>query len=237
MVLQRLNSDSSWLISTAQGHLVLDPWLQGAQSNGPAWFNTQWLPNYAPGYQALPQDFSVFVAFPFSDHFHVETLRQLQSKGAHKIVLGFKSTKSFPNQMPEKGNIGPFYFEKVGRHFLHSGWVIQAEEKRLFYTPHGFNAKKSKVPENIDMWIAALGGYTLPFWLGGEIALGFKHHQQTLSTLNPRFFTRTHDVQKPGAGLVSRWGRSEQPTDHQWNHVQKDPRFIPLSAGERFQIL
>ena len=235
MRIQRLNSDSSWLISTAQGHLVLDPWFQGVQKNGPAWFNTQWLPHYSPGYEALPPDFSVFVAFPFSDHFHLDTLNRLKSKGA-EVVVGFKGPTDFPNQMREKGNIGPFNCEKVGRHFLHSGWIIEAEEKRLFYSPHGFHAKNSRIPNNIDVWISALGGYKLPFWLGGEIALGFKYQQQTLEKVKPKYYTRTHDIQKPGTGLVSRFGKSEQPSDHQLSKLHADPRFISLSAGEYFQI-
>lgn len=235
MLIQRLNSDSSWLISTDQGHLVLDPWFQGVQSNGPAWFNTQWLPDYSPGYQALPGNFSVFVAYPFSDHFHLDTLNKLKMKGA-EIVLGFKGPKAFSKQISHKGSIGPFTCEKVGRHFLHSGWLIQAEGKRIFYTPHGFHADNPSMPDQIDVWISAVGGYKLPFWLGGEIALGFKYHQQTLAKLKPRYFTRTHDIQKPGKGLVSRFGKSEQPTEKQWSILLQDPRCLPLSAGEYFQI-
>jgi hypothetical protein len=124
----------------------------------------------------------------------------------------------------------------VGRHFLHSGWIIEAEEKRLFYSPHGFQAKNSRIPNNIDVWISALGGYKLPFWLGGEIALGFKYQQQTLEKVKPKYYTRTHDIQKPGTGLVSRFGKSEQPSDHQLSKLHTDPRFISLSAGEYFQI-
>lgn len=235
MRIQRLNMDSSWLISSHQDHLVLDPWFQGVQRNGPAWFNTQWLPHYQPGYLALPSAFSVFVAFPFSDHFHPETLDVLQPK-AHRIVLGFKGSTSFPNPILESGEIGPFYLERVGNHFLHSGWIIQAENKRLFYSPHGFKVGKSALPTNIDVWIGAIGGYSLPFWLGGEIALGFKHHQEALTQIKPCFFTRTHDLHKPGRGLVSRLGKSKQPSEHQMSTLKHDTRFIPLSAGEHFQI-
>ena len=161
MLIQRLNSDSSWLISSNQGHLVIDPWFQGVQRNGPAWFNTQWLPDYSPGYQALPNTFSVFVAFPFSDHFHLDTLAVLKTNAA-EIQLGFKGPNNFPNPSANKGNLGVFAFEKVGRHFLHSGWIFEAEGKRVFYTPHGFHHNNPMLPKNIDLWISSLGGYQCP---------------------------------------------------------------------------
>ena len=233
--IQRLNCDSSWLISTPEAHLVIDPWFEGVQKNGPGWFNTQWLPDYSPGYKALPNSFSVFVAFPFTDHFHAETVQQLNAKGA-EVVLGFKGPKAYSNTIHKQGTIGPVYMEKIGGHFLHSGWIIQVGGKRIFYTPHGFSSGNNRMPEGVDMWIGAVGGYVLPFWLGGEIALGFKVHQKTLQAMNPKYFTRTHDLQKPGKGLVAKFGKSQQLTDEQDSILSKDSRFIPLLAGQTFII-
>lgn len=235
VTIQRLNCDSSWLLSTTTEHLVIDPWFEGVQRNGPGWFNTQWLPDYSPGYQALPVRFSVFVAFPFTDHFHLETVHKLKAKGA-EVALGFKGPKAYTHILAKQGSIGSFFLEKIGGHFLHSGWVIQVEGKRIFYTPHGFNPIKNEVPKSIDMWIGAAGGYELPLWLGGEIALGFSLHQKTLHTLNPSYFTRTHDLQKPGKGLVSKLGKSQQLTEEQESILRGDSRFIPLLAGQTFII-
>jgi len=76
LTVQRLNHDSSWLISLEGGNLriVLDPWLTGAEIDGFSLFNRAEHALSTRQVADLGRVDAIVVSMAFSDHCHEETL-------------------------------------------------------------------------------------------------------------------------------------------------------------------
>jgi hypothetical protein len=77
VVLQRVNRDTSWVLTMGAVRLLLDPWLVGAEVDGVAWFHRAELAHAPVPVDALGALDAVVVSQPFADHCHLETLALL----------------------------------------------------------------------------------------------------------------------------------------------------------------
>lgn len=222
----RLNEDCSFLVRHHQHHLVVDPWLMGSQTDLAAWFSIQSLPAYTPGFEALPNEFDIFISHPFTDHFHAPTLQQL----GNKRVLGLEKKN-------RQWHSGPIQIRKYGHSLLHSLFEFHTPDtgERLLYSPHGWKPSKDKPEPGADLWLTGLQKYTLPWWLGGTISGGIPWLQPGMKILQPQHFSHIHGTEKEAGGLVARWAKIE-PFHPQLLPSNYQSQFFPLPNMEWFGV-
>lgn len=221
---RRLNADSSFLVKHGSHHLVIDPWLMGAQTDLAPWFSKQSLPDYQPGFQALPEDFEVFISHPFTDHFHEPTLKKL---GEKRILGKEKKVKTWAS--------GPIQIRKYGHALLHSIFEFHTPDsgERVLYSPHGYRVTHDAPAPGARLWLTGLQKYTLPWWLGGTISGGIPWLEAGLKQLQPQHFSHVHGTEKEASGLVAHWAKIQpfNPKDLPKEHERK---YLPLPSNDWF---
>jgi hypothetical protein len=220
----RLNADSSFLVKHGHHFLVIDPWLMGTQTDLAPWFSTQALPEYSPGFSALPPDFDVFISHPFTDHFHEPTLQKL---GEKRILGREKKVKTWTS--------GPIHIRKYGRALLHSLFEFHTPDtgERVLYSPHGWRVSKEAPAPGAKLWLTGLQKYTLPWWIGGTISGGIPWLEDGLRRLQPSQFSHVHGTEKQASGWVARWANIQpfHPKDLSDAHKGK---FMDLPKNDWF---
>lgn len=222
MKLTKLNADSSWLIEAGDVRVLLDPWLKGPQTDFAPWFSRQWHTSECTLMEQLPPIDMVLVSHPFTDHCHKETMLLLPketpvvaSQAVAKVINSWKYFERVEILTPHK----PFRLEGFSithfpsRRFLdlvHDGLLIEHIDGNIFYAPHGYRiSEKDKFPP-VKLLIATNLTYHLPFFLGGDVNLGYKNAQLLVDSLLPEKITFTHNERKRAEGLVSKLSVSHE---------------------------
>ena len=80
MRLQRLNMDNSWHLEFGNTRVLVDPWLKGAEVDFFSWFNKQSHSTASVSISDVPTYDVVLITQKYPDHFHIETLLELNPK-------------------------------------------------------------------------------------------------------------------------------------------------------------
>jgi L-ascorbate metabolism protein UlaG (beta-lactamase superfamily) len=222
MQLTRLNADSSWLIQFEQKNILLDPWLQGPQSDIFTWFSTQWHQETCAKIAALPPIDAILISHPFTDHCHRETLLQFSAKtpiyaasSAAKVIEKWAYFDQIipiaPQQEVEvQGLKVSFHKSEAALDLVHNALLLTAGGQRVFYAPHGFKPNRAALGQ-VEVLIATDLQYDLPFFLGGTVNLGLKNLEALDKWLQPKAILLTHNEKKLATGLVAKFARPKWP--------------------------
>lgn len=224
--LQRLNMDSTWLISMGGTRLLVDPWLTGSETDGFRWLNTQWHVQSVVPPEEVPDFDAVLITQPYDDHCHIETLRRLPAGRpiyADRRAAG-KIRRKLPGAVLRVLDEGRRSRQQIGNiscylspsDKLYNGCVLQAEGFSMLYLPHGLDMRSKYLqhfPDRADTVLISASTYRLPFWLGGMVTKGIKNVQQIQQHFRPSRLFATHDEPKEGVGLVSRMARKYYPSE------------------------
>lgn len=218
MTIQRLNMDNSWFIEINGLKLLVDPWLAGEEVDYFRWFNTQWHRTPPIALSLLPEYHAVLVTQIYPDHYHKQTLLQLNPS---RIVAPKSIQKSLKqllpnaevtglckqqatavingveiNKLPNTSSFGPSF----------NAFIIKSENESVLIAPHGYKIKSVSGEIGVDMKliITPFNRYKLPFFLGGTLAPGIEGLRKLVTNLNPQFLVCTHDEDKHASGLVSK---------------------------------
>ena len=221
MTIQRLNMDNSWHIQFAEKSFLIDPWLKGVEVDFFPWFNTQWhrtkplVPSEVPAYDI------VLITQKYPDHFHPETLIELDPKCLivppsiqQKVQQILPEAEVWTFDQAEKADLGP----NISLHHLQSSRkmdpiydaiVLEDGKESILLATHGYlqpdvwKAKLDKLPP-IKLAFTPFNLYKLPFFLGGIVSPGMSAVKQLVQQVNPKYIVATHDEDKHAKGLVHR---------------------------------
>ena len=221
MKIQRLNMDNSWYIDFAGNLILIDPWLKGVEVDFFSWFNTQWHRTPPIAMSDVPDYDLVIITQKYPDHFHPETLLELQPK---KLIvpssIESKVKKLLPNaqvstlEASDKLEIG----NQLRLHYLptlrkidpiYDAVVLENGEESILLATHGYSEPKTwskyleKMPP-IKLAFTPFNLYKLPFFLGGTVSPGLNAVKNLIKTLQPKHIVATHDEDKHATGLIQR---------------------------------
>ena len=238
LTVQRLNHDSSWLLSLESGSLriVLDPWLTGAEIDGFSLFNRAEHTSATLQVADLGRVDAIVVSMAFSDHCHEETLSQLPSnipiyavrdalariKGdarlsSRNLILiedrptRIGNSRTSVSHIPTSGLLD----------FVHQGLVVSSPESSIVYAPHGLILsgptaqrlkKVSEAGKRISLCLVTASTYDLPLIIGGTVNLGLDKALPLLRALRPKYLIDTHSEQKTATGFVPLVARTAYPS-------------------------
>ncbi|MFK7787714.1 MAG: MBL fold metallo-hydrolase [Crocinitomicaceae bacterium] len=224
MRVQRLNMDNSWRIEFAGKSILIDPWLKGTEVDYFSWFNTQWHKTNPMKPAEVPEFDLVIITQKYPDHYHQETLLDLQpsnlivptsiEKSVRKLLpeAQVKTFGTSPLQIsdstlklhfiPTKRKIDPIY----------DALVLENGKESILMTTHGYDDNPKwksyleKMPP-IKLAMTPFNLYKLPFFLGGTVAPGLQAVRRLIEDHNPQKVTATHDEDKHAKGLVTKFAR------------------------------
>ena len=223
--IQRLNMDTSWLITINGTSFLIDPWLTGSEVDGFSWFNEQWHIVDPVKPEELPEFDYVLLSQSYEDHTHLPTLKQL---GPDKKYIA--SGKAF-NKIKDKLNIEPILlkeypqfsdpFGNVNICSLHPGRkmdpiyyaiIFESGNEAVFYASHGFNLTDTLANQltercKITLLITTFTYYKLPGFMGGAVNPGISNALDLIRKLKPSYVVNTHDEKKEAKGFVSKIAR------------------------------
>lgn len=215
--------DSSWLISWNGTRLLIDPWLVGSEIDGFAWLNEQWHITEPVSPAQVPQYDAIVVVNPYSDHCHLDTLRQLDTQ---KPLLGSKpSCKRISKEWPARATSEiPYLHENRFAEFgglklaalkpenkwidpiYHSLLIVNGNDA-ILYASHGFIPSPSQLEQlrayNIQLLITTFTWFKLPSIMGGLVNLGYDAAVKLADQLGAKHIINTHDEPKTAKGLVN----------------------------------
>lgn len=249
MILQRLNLDSSWAISSNSNTILVDPWLEGTEVDYFSWFNTQWHRTKPADYADVPSFDAILITQKYPDHFHPQTLHKLRP-GCLIIPssLEKRCRKEFPNaklivctKSNPKAVIGDiqidwlFTSRKIDP--IYDAVHIQTPDSSVFIANHGFTLNSNDSERKADILITSFNHYVLPALLGGIISPGLDGVKALCSVLKPRKIIATHDEQKHAIGLVSKFAKVHwfKPVDLNQEPDLKD-LFLDVNTYEPFNF-
>ncbi len=221
MEIRRLNMDNSWHIKFGEKSILIDPWLKGVEIDFFSWFNMQWhrTPPMSP--QSIPHYDFVIITQKYPDHFHEETLLELQPdclivpKSIHKRVSQLLPNSQVRHHLedvsdiiahelnlkhlPSKRHIDPIY----------DAFVLDDGKESILLATHGY-AEADQWKQNlqdippITVAFTPFNLYKLPFFLGGIVSPGIDAVKKLITDFNPKHIIATHDEDKFAKGLVSK---------------------------------
>ena len=238
--IQRLNMDNSWRIEFGGKSILIDPWLKGVEVDYFGWFNTQWHKT-APKNIGDVNDFDlVIITQKYPDHFHPETLIELNPKSlivptsiekAVKKILPNAHVSSFQNKpmqlfegalrihfLPTKRKIDPIY----------DALLLEDGTDSVLLATHGYAGYpewKSYIETMPPIKIAftPFNLYKLPVFLGGTVAPGLNAVKRLIQHHKPFKVVATHDEDKHAKGLVQKFAKvTFSPSSED---LLKDPLF------------
>jgi len=244
MQLRRLNTDTSWLISTQDASIVVDPWLVGEEVDILPSFNTQRL-STRPLLPSDPKSLlhtldwtAIVITQPFGDHAHEETLKLLDSLHQAPIYAVSTVTKWLRKILPhtriveisckiptmvESTEIGLVHLSPPILDPTHGAMLLTHKSGSVLYAPHGF--KWTAQHKTLDMrkpitLISTTMHYHLPFYLGGPVNLGLQSAKQLYNDIGATEFLETHsDSSKHEQGLVQ---KLRTITSSSWDDVVRE---------------
>ena len=225
--IQRLNHDSSFILTVGRLRLAIDPWLVGAEIDGSALFNSAQHVKACASPSDLGHLDAILLSLPFSDHTHEETLALLspdipiyaQREAALRVkrdprlksrtvyVLSSDETLRFPGSnvvfrsIPTSGILD----------FTHGGLMIETDTERYLYAPHGLllngptasclDLEKTSNKRLVALMITC-SSYRVPLILGGTVNLGLEAACEVALALKPEFLIDIHSERKIAHGLI-----------------------------------
>ncbi len=230
MQLTKLNEDSSWLLNLDGIKVLVDPWFSASQVDFHPWFSRQFHQSPQPLVRDLVRPDFIFISHPFTDHCNKETLLQFSSEipliALPSILKKINKWGHFKKLLPLDAAPISIRVLKTKNALVHKAYLIESEDKRLVYAPHGAVLKKN-IELPINALIATTLRYELPFFLGGTINLGYKKAVALQQQLKANFLIDTHNEDKKGEGLVSLFAKRK------FSH---DTAVIGLKPGEVFAL-
>lgn len=228
--IRRLNMDTSWQLQWGQTILLIDPWLQGSEIDGFAWFNEQWHTVPPISIDLLGVYHAIVISQPFSDHCHEETLHQLNSvpllvnpKAKKRLVkeFGKREIETLPlwdkKEWLRFGNVDIAYLKSSK--VLSAAFdaiLIRNEHELIVYCPHGFELTLEQQTYlsryQVKALIVGFSSFELPFFLGGVVNPGKTNALELAKVLNPQTIFHTHDENKASKGIVKRIAKIKYPT-------------------------
>jgi len=224
----KLNGDSSWYMRMGGMRILLDPWLQGPQTDLAPWFSRQWHVKATVAAASLKQVDAIIISHPFTDHCHKETLLQFSADipvwaaaAAAKKISGWKHfkqlniiAKDLPTQISDL-SITLLQSSSILDQ-VHNALIFKAGEESLCYAPHGLQMNEESMKQladagTIKVLISTFSTYHLPFYLGGTVNLGAENALSLAKATKAAYFFPTHDEQKKAIGLVSKLARTQYP--------------------------
>lgn len=219
MKIQRLNMDNSWLIQFAEQTILIDPWLQGVEIDFFSWFNTQWHRTKPLAPSEVPDFDMVLITQKYPDHFHPETLLELQPK---KLIvpqsIQQRVQQLLPNAEVLTFNESPknVLDSNINIHFMptsrkidpiYDALLLEDGNESILIATHGFSKIEQwtsfiqKMPP-VKIAFTPFNKYELPFWLGGTVAPGLDAVKQLIKAIQPQKIVATHDEDKHAKGFV-----------------------------------
>ena len=236
--LQRLNMDNSWCLEFAGQTILIDPWLKGVEIDFFSWFNTQWHKTQPVPPAEVPEFDLVLITQKYPDHYHPETLVELQPKKiivpqsiekSVKKVLPKASILTF-NQSPKKvmGTDINLHFLPTSRKMdpIYDALLLENGEESILIATHGYTELKEwtqhiqQLPP-VSLAFTPFNKYQLPFFLGGTVSPGLDAVKALIQALNPGKIVATHDEDKHAKGIVHKFARITFPPDNQ-KLIQQD---------------
>ena len=221
MKIQRLNMDNSWHINFAGKSILIDPWLKGAEIDFFPWFNKQWHRTPPINIAEVPSHDLVIITQKYPDHYHPETLLELQPQ---KLIVPASIEKKVKKLLPqaEVGTLNRPSAALLGSqmklHYLASNRkidpiydavVLEDGDQSILLATHGYSESQAwseqikKLPP-IKLAFTPFNLYQLPFFLGGTVSPGLAAVKKLISTHRPQHIIATHDEDKHAEGLVQK---------------------------------
>jgi hypothetical protein len=233
MRLTKLNNDSSWLWEIDGCALLVDPWFSPSQIDLAPWFSTQYHTDPQPLVSELPKTDGIFISNPFSDHCNKETLLTCDPAipvyATASILRKIRKWKHF--QFLHELSDAPIPITRIAPKGLldatHASYYLRSKKHSLLYVPHG--CRNLSLPE-VDVVITTTTTYTLPFWLGGTVNLGYDAALELKKRCKAKHLLNTHDEQKIGKGLVESFARKRYVTSDQHEQINW------VKAGEYIEL-
>ena len=221
MKIQRLNMDNSWHISFAGKSLLIDPWLKGAEIDFFPWFNTQWHRTPPIDINKVPSYDLVIITQKYPDHYHPETLKELQPR---KLIVPASVERKVKKLLPQaevrtlSDASNDMLGSAVNLHYLPSkrkmdpiydAVVLEDGEQSILLATHGYAepqtwSEKIKNLPPIKLAFTPFNLYKLPFFLGGTVSPGLGAVKKLIKTHRPQHIIATHDEDKFATGLVQK---------------------------------
>lgn len=228
--LQRINLDSTWIISLNGVKILVDPWLIGTETDGFKWLNRQWHVQSVIDIKEIPDFDVILITQPYDDHCHINTLKEIYKNKpvyADKRAYG-KVRKYLPDadlhkvneKTKKKINFRGIEFFISPTDKLYNGCFIKSANKSLLYLPHGIEFKEKYItyfPKPVDVVLTSASTYTLPFFLGGNVAKGISNVKEIRQHFQPKKIFTTHDEPKEGVGIVSKVAKKYYPTQEEFS--------------------
>lgn len=222
MTIQRLNMDNSWRLEFAGKSILIDPWLKGEEVDYFSWFNTQWH-RTKPISPSEVIDFDlVIITQKYPDHFHPETLLDLQPENL--LVpksIEKKVRKLLPNATVLNFNDSPtnIFNSYINVHFLptsrridpiYDALVLENGNESILIATHGYNkleewTERLKNLPPVKLAFTPFNKYQLPVFLGGTVAPGLDAVKNLIQAVNPQKIVATHDEDKHAKGIVHKF--------------------------------
>ena len=223
MKIQRLNMDNSWHINFAGNSFLIDPWLKGVEIDFFSWFNTQWHRTPPIAMSEVPNYDFVIITQKYPDHYHPETLLELQPK---KLIVPSSIEKKVKKLLPKATvwtleKAGDIIAGNVKLHYLptrrkidpiYDAVVLENGKESILLATHGYSEPEnwSKYLKNIPpitLAFTPFNLYKLPFFLGGTVSPGISAVKNLIDTLLPKHIIATHDEDKHAKGLIQKVAR------------------------------
>ncbi len=233
MIFTKLNKDSSWLLESMEGRILIDPWFTSSQIDLAPWFSEQCHISDQPLVASLGVVDYIFISHPFTDHCNKETL--LQFSAAIPVITTASIAKKISRWNHFK-NIytlenAPIQIKRLPSSavldLVHDGFLFYVEGKVILYAPHGL--KKYSHPDKVDILISTTTRYHLPFWLGGTVNLGIESLKILLQRTGSSICLATHDERKIGKGMVEKFANKSYLSEYY------DKRIVSLGQGEKYE--
>lgn len=229
--------DNSWLIEFAGQRILIDPWLKGVEVDYFPWFNTQWHRTKPLSTADIGKFDWVLITQKYPDHFHKETLLELEPE---KVIVPksiFKSlSKILPNAQIHDFNRGlsDVFGSGINLHFLptkrkidpiYDVLVLEDGNSSVLLATHGFSEVEEwpfyfeKLPP-VKLAITPFNHYRLPVFLGGTVSPGIEAVKKMVRVVQPAKVIATHDEDKHAKGLVSKFAKVTPPPA--FAEMQKD---------------
>jgi len=213
--------DNSWHINFAGKSILIDPWLKGAEVDFFSWFNTQWHRTPPIDIADVPAYDLVIITQKYPDHFHPETLKELQPQKLlvptsieHKVKKLLPQAEVETLDDPSPALLGSqiklhYLTTKRKRDPIYDALVLEDGEQSILLATHGYaepeswSSRINNLPP-IKLAFTPFNLYQLPSFLGGTVSPGLAAVKDLINAHEPEHIIATHDEDKHAKGLIQK---------------------------------
>ena len=230
MRLQRLNMDNSWHLEFGNTRVLVDPWLKGAEVDFFSWFNKQSHSTASVSISDVPTYDVVLITQKYPDHFHIETLLELNPKRLvvpksiyQKVKRALPGSEVYTfdqwsesvsdsslnlHHIPSYRSIDPIY----------DALLLEDGSESVLLATHGYDPRWRELINGyppVALALTPFNHYRLPKVLGGDVSPGMTAVEALIQDLSPTHIVATHDEDKQASGLIPMlanitWAPSDQ---------------------------